>query len=291
MSFLYNRLQFDAQNIENLASLFKNKLQEIIYHTMGRKEKELTPSDLGYTGITIEELDRITRGVKRKLGQNTGINSIYPLSPMQNGMLYHQIAEKNSGAYFLQNRLTIEGELEVPLLKESFRQLSRRYDIFRTLFIHDGLDNPLQIVLEPRENQVRFSYEDITYINDEKQMQTYLETLQHRDKEKGFDLSGDMPIRLTIYKTGLQTYHIIWSFFHIIMDGWCLGIVFTEMLHYYQNLKERTPIQLQPVTPYRKYIRWLENQDKNEGMEFWQNYLEGYEQMAILPKAKGAEVR
>ncbi|MCP4153926.1 MAG: non-ribosomal peptide synthetase, partial [bacterium] len=198
MSFFYNSFQFERKNIERLASLFKFNLQEIIHHTMNRKEKEPTPSDLGYAGITIEELDRITRGVKRKLGQKTNINTIYPLSPMQNGMLFHHIAETNSNAYFQQNRLSIEGELEVPLFKESFRQLSQRYDVFRTLFIHDGLDNPLQIVLEPGEpgeNLVRFFYEDISHIDDKKQMKAYLESLQQKDKEKGFDLSGDMPIR------------------------------------------------------------------------------------------------
>ncbi|MCP4152439.1 MAG: hypothetical protein GY757_32170, partial [bacterium] len=177
-----NRLQFDDKNIERLATLFKTNIQKIIHHTMSRKEKELTPSDLGYTGITIEELHRITGTVKRRLGENIKINTMYPLSPMQNGMLFHHIAGKNSGAYFEQTLLNIGGELDTGLFRESFRILTERHEVLRTIFIHEGLDKPLQMVLEPIEtgqNQDRFLYEDISQIKDKDQMQAYLETMQN----------------------------------------------------------------------------------------------------------------
>ncbi|MCP4148758.1 MAG: amino acid adenylation domain-containing protein, partial [bacterium] len=71
-------------------------------------------------------------------------------------------------------------------------------------------------------------------------------------------------------------------------DGWCMGIIFKELMQIYTRLKGATPqtIQLEPVTPYREYIRWLEKQDNEEALEFWRDYLEGYEQTAELPKAK-----
>ncbi|MCP4146335.1 MAG: amino acid adenylation domain-containing protein, partial [bacterium] len=288
VNFLYNPLQLHSESIEHLAAGFKSNLQKIIRHTMNRKEKELTPSDLGTSDITIEELEGINRGIKRKLGEETKISGIYPLSPMQKGMLFHHAAEKETGAYFEQTTLAIEGELEIAHFKESFRQLIGRYEIFRTLFIHEGLDKPLQLVLEPHENQVRFIYKEITHIKETGHMQVHLETMRQQDKEKGFELSEEMPVRLSVFKTGAETYHIIWSFSHIIMDGWCMGIIFKELMQIYTRLKGATPqtIQLEPVTPYREYIRWLEKQDNEEALEFWRDYLEGYEQTAVLPKTK-----
>ncbi|MCP4152429.1 MAG: hypothetical protein GY757_32120, partial [bacterium] len=294
MNITYNPLQLDSKNIERLATHYKTNLQKIIHHTMNRKEKEVTPSDLGTAAITIEEFDRVTRDIKRKLGKETEINRIYPLSPMQKGMLFHYIAGKKTGAYFEQTLFSITGELEVPQLKESFKQLTERYDIFRTVFIHEGLEEPLQMVLEPGktgENPVRFLYEDITQIKGKDQKRAVLETMRQKDKEQGFELSGEMPVRITVIKTGAQSYHIIWSFFHIIMDGWCLGIVFKELLQIYHSIREGTPVQLEPVTPYEKYIRWLEGQDNEEGLEYWRKYLEGYEQIAVLPKVKPVERR
>ncbi|MCP4152276.1 MAG: non-ribosomal peptide synthetase, partial [bacterium] len=293
MSFLYNRFQFQRKNIERLATLFKTKLQEIIHHTINRKEKELTPSDLGYTGLTIEEFDRITGDVKRKFGKKTEINAMYPLTPMQNGMLYHQIAETNSNAYFEQTVINITGELNPRQFKESFGILIDRYDVFRTLFVHEGLDEPLQLVLEPGKNHIRFSYEDISQSKKKKQIQAYLETKRIEDKEKGFELSGDMPMRIALFKTGDNTYTIIWSFYHIIMDGWCMGIIFKELLHCYRHLIEGKPlpVQLEPVTPYRKYIQWLLKQDNEEALEFWQKYLQEYEQEVTLPGEKKTDER
>ncbi|MCP4150588.1 MAG: amino acid adenylation domain-containing protein, partial [bacterium] len=290
MNISYNRLQFDDKNIERLATLFKTNIQKIIHHTMSRKEKELTPSDLGYTGITIEELHRITGTVKRRLGENIKISTIYPLSPMQNGMLFHHIAGDNTGAYFEQTLFGIEGKLDVQLFKKSIDKLTERYDVLRTIFVHEGLDKPLQLVLEPGENQVRFVSEDISHIKEKHRIQAALETLRRKDKEKGFNLAqlpGEIPMRITIFKTGVQAYHILWSYSHLLMDGWCMGIIFKELMQFYYNLKEAAPpLQLEPVTPYRKYIRWLEKQDNEEAKEFWQKYLEGYEQIAELPKAK-----
>ncbi|MCP4148929.1 MAG: non-ribosomal peptide synthetase, partial [bacterium] len=153
-----------------------------------------------------------------------------------------------------------------------------------TVFIHDGLEEPLQLVMEPGRQHVRFIYEDKTQIKEKKQTRAYLETIAREDRQKGFELSGDMPMRITLIKTGEKAYTIIWSFHHIIMDGWCMGIIFKELLHSYRSLMEGKPLQLEPVTPYRKYIRWLEIQDNEEGLEYWEKYLEGYEQIATLPK-------
>ncbi|MCP4152864.1 MAG: non-ribosomal peptide synthetase, partial [bacterium] len=226
----------------------------------------------------------------------TGINRIYPLSPMQKGMHFHHVAEKNSNAYFEQTHFTISGELDVAHFKESFKQLTRRYDILRTVFIHEGLEEPLQLVLEPCDkgeagkNQVRFVYDDISHIKEKSQKQAYLETLRQKDKEEGFDLSGEMPIRLAVVKTGEQSHHILWSFYHIIMDGWCLGIIFKDLLQIYRSLKEATPLRLGQVTAYGNYIQWLEKQDSGEALEYWREYLAGYEQIAGLPGAKRSDL-
>ncbi|MCP4151527.1 MAG: non-ribosomal peptide synthetase, partial [bacterium] len=84
---------------------------------------------------------------------------------------------------------------------------------------------------------------------------------------------------------------IIWSFSHIVMDGWCIGIIFKELLHCYRRFMEGKTLQFNPITPYRKYIRWLEQQETEEGLEFWQSHLEGYEQIATLANKKKSDGR
>lgn len=79
------------------------------------------------------------------------IKDIYPLSPMQEGMLFHSILDAKSEAYFEQTVITFNEVLDVHLVQQSLQQLMNRYDIFRTIFMYKETERPLQIVLEERD--------------------------------------------------------------------------------------------------------------------------------------------
>jgi hypothetical protein len=210
------------------------------------------------------------------------IQNIYPLSPMQSGMLFHSLASKNSSAYFEQCVFEIKGEIDHVILEESFKLLVKRYDVFRTIFRFNKVKKPLQIVLRDRKAQIH--YEDVNRLNLDKEALTrFVEEFKRKDIERGFDLTRDLLIRLSLLKTGPRTFHLIFSFHHTIMDGWCLGIVYEDLIDIYVSVKRGKPVNLQPVTPYVNYIRWLEKQDTKEGLRFWREYLSGYDKQATLP--------
>jgi hypothetical protein len=96
-------------------------------------------------------------------------------------------------------------------------------------------------------------------------------------------------MRTTVLQTADSDYEVIWSFHHILMDGWCLGILFKEFLVIYNHLAENKPYELGPVTPYREYIRWLMKQDMTEPEAYWKKYLEGFVKQTGLPKKKGVK--
>ncbi len=89
-----------------------------------------------------------------------------------------------------------------------------------------------------------------------------------------------------LLQTGECEYTCIWSFHHIIMDGWCLGIVLKEFFQIYASRLRRTPLTLEPAVPYGTYIKWLMEQDKEKAASYWERYLEGFERETILPKQK-----
>jgi amino acid adenylation domain-containing protein len=152
-----------------------------------------------------------------------------------------------------------------------------RYDILRTLFYYEQVDQPLQIVLKHRAANIYF--EDIGHLNQETKNQ-YLKEFHLKDRKRGFDLSTDMLIRVSLLKTGETAYQVVWTFQHILMDGWCTGIVFKELLYVYQRLSHNQTLELAPVTKYSSYIRWLKRQDKEKGLNYWRTYLEGCEEQA-----------
>lgn len=93
-------------------------------------------------------------------------------------------------------------------------------------------------------------------------------------------------MRIALIQTGESQYSCIWTFHHIMMDGWCLSIVLKEFLHIYASYVNASPITLEPVQPYGKYIKWLMEQDKEQAVSYWDQYLSGHEQQTVLPKQK-----
>ncbi|WP_257156080.1 condensation domain-containing protein, partial [Bacillus cereus] len=106
----------------------------------------------------------------------------------------------------------------------------------------------------------------------------------NQDRERGFNLAEDALMRMIILRTEEQTYHVIWSFHHILMDGWCIPLVTHEIFETYYAIQEQREPKLSVVTLYSDYIEWLEAQDYEESSKYWNDYLEGYEGQTLLPK-------
>ena len=259
--------------------LFEKKLLEIIEHCINKGEKELTPSDYGYNSLSLDELDEILKW-KSKVGEGLEIEKIYPLSPMQEGMLFHYLSGKDSNTYFEQFSFNLIGKMDIELFNKSFNMLIERYDIFRTIFIHQRVETPKQVVLKERKSDLFF--EDISYMNDNEKLK-YIEDFKIKDRQSGFNLSKDVPMRLSVFKTASNANKIVWSFQHIIMDGWCTGIIFKEMLRIYQNLEHGETHVLPDVYQYSDYIKWLVKQDNKKAADYWEKYLDGYEELTVIP--------
>ena len=212
------------------------------------------------------------------------IKDIYMLSPMQEGMLYHSLLYSGSNAYFEQSFLSIEGSLEVKYLEESLNMLIERYDILRTVFVYENVEKPVQVVMKTRKAHIHF--EDITHLS-ELEKKAFIEEFKRADRLRGFDLRKDLPMRISVVKAGNESYNLLWSFHHIIMDGWCMGIIRKEFLAMYHSLKEGRQLNLGVVYPYSDYINWLTQQDREEAALYWKRYLRDYEERAVLPQNKG----
>ncbi|WP_181219296.1 plipastatin non-ribosomal peptide synthetase PpsC [Bacillus subtilis] len=213
--------------------------------------------------------------------QQPEIQDIYPLSFMQEGMLFHSLYDEQSRAYFEQASFTINGQLDLERFQKSMDAVFDRYDIFRTAFIYKNVAKPRQVVLKQRHCPVHV--EDISHLN-EKDKEHCTEAFKEQDKSKGFDLQTDVLMRISILKWAPDHYVCIWSHHHILMDGWCLGIVIKDFLHIYQALGKGQFPDLPPVQPYGTYIKWLMQQEREEAAEYWKKRLQHFEKASPLPK-------
>jgi amino acid adenylation domain-containing protein len=215
--------------------------------------------------------------------KKSDVKDVYFLSPMQEGMLFHYLMDKKSPAYFEQASYRIEGQLDYPIFERSFQRIVERYDVLRTIFVHKKVQRPRQVVLNRRETALH--YEDLSHLNRDEREQRVKE-FKIKDKTRGFDLEKDLLIRLAVLKITDKEYEITWSFHHIIMDGWCISILVKDTLLTYYSLKQGKTVNLPPVSQYKNYIKWLEKQDKETGINYWEHYLEHYENQAFIPRSR-----
>lgn len=278
--FFYNSKEYEAKTIEKIAVILKEKLESVIDHCVNQDEVYLSPSDLGYKQISLENFENITQNIKLNVSQDAKIQAIYPLSPMQVGMFFHTLKDEGSAAYFEQIVLNLKGDIDVFLMQTSINKIIQRYDVLRTIFMFEGLEEPLQVVLENRD--IKLEYKDFSGLNG-KEMEKSFTAFMSQDQKNRFDLFYGPLTRFILFKTGNETYRLLWSFHHILMDGWGIGIIREELREIYRSLLKNNTPNLLPVEPFVKYIDWIGNQDKEEGLDYWKTFIENYSKPSGLP--------
>ncbi|MBF0318975.1 MAG: amino acid adenylation domain-containing protein [Nitrospirae bacterium] len=209
------------------------------------------------------------------------VKNIYALTPLAAGMLYHYLYDPSSSTYFQQMCFTISGRLDLRVLEDSWNELLKRHDALRTVFVYKGVPEPLQIVL--KERRMNFKYVDLSLVNPE---ESGLERWKEEDRNSPFNLTKDTPMRVTVLRTGQDLYEVIWSFHHILMDGWCVGIIQEEFFEIYSALISGKAVTLPPAAPYGVYIKWLKKHDAAAAAQYWKERLAGYWQSTSLPWKK-----
>ncbi|WP_340387692.1 amino acid adenylation domain-containing protein [Paenibacillus sp. FSL E2-0151] len=275
----YSRKQYRKETMEAFAQRLEQSLRELITHCAGKENTELTPSDVQFKGLTITELEQIAQR-SSNLGE---IENIYSLTPMQKGMWFHSALDQQTAAYFEQTRFTMRGALDVQLFERSWMELAKRHLVLRANFVNGPAGEPLQIIYH--DKPVGFEYEELLHLQVHEK-QAYLDEKAEEDKLRGFDMEHDALVRFKILRTEEQSYHVLWSFQHILMDGWCLAQLTQELFEIYSALTSGKQPAGGKGSDYGDYIEWLEKQDDQAASGYWTAFLAGYEGQTVLPGQK-----
>ncbi|MET7018847.1 amino acid adenylation domain-containing protein [Bacillus mycoides] len=270
----YSKEEFNDESIERLLQEYLDHIKLIISHCVSKETVEVTVTDITDEEISPEELEPYQDVIGN-------IKSIYPLSPMQEGLAFHSLSESGE-AYHVSMKLKITGDLNVEILNKSFQELVARYDIFRTNFDFRNFSENMQVVYKNRVSKLQYS--DLRAVKGNKEH--YIENLIKEDRKRGFDLAKDNLIRLFVVRLDEKEFVLILSNHHIILDGWSFGIISKELFEIYNNYIMGAPKSSEKVTPYKEYIEWLKGQDKDKALRFWSEYLNGYNNHIEIPFKK-----
>ena len=206
--------------------------------------------------------------------------AIYPLSPAQQGILLYLVLAERSDAYFEQISCEIEGDLEPERLRRAWQAVVDRHPALRTFFLWERRERPLQVVT--RELEIPFTIEDWSG-RDEASQEAEFASLLARDKERGFDLARPPLLRFFVARLGERRHRFLWSFSHLLIDGWSLSRVMGEAFDNHEKLGRGEALDQTPSPPYSRYIDWIEKQEKSQAEAFWKESLAGIDGATPLP--------
>jgi amino acid adenylation domain-containing protein len=214
------------------------------------------------------------------------VKDFYPLSPMQEGMLFHSLTDPGSGVYVKQVTYALSGELNVPALEQAWQEVVKRYAILRTFFVWEDLKKPVQVV--QAEAEVKLHREDwpgVAGAELERRFAEYLEA----DRVRSFDLSQAPLMRMALIALDGDSYRLVWTWHHILIDGWSEGLLDKAVFEFYSaHCAGRKP-RLPRSRPFRDYVRWLQQQELSAAETFWRRTLTGFKRPSMLGRALSAE--
>ena len=247
-----------------MSERFRDELEELIEHCTGGVAG-VTPSDFPLAQITQPQLDGLALPVER-------LADLYPLSPMQSGMLFHSLYDPQGSAYVNQLRIGISG-LDLARFKAAWQAVFERHDTLRTGFLQG--EQPFQWVA--RSVELPFIEKDW---RQQPAQENALNELARNELAQGFDLATPPLMRLVLVRVSQDTYHFIWTRHHLLLDGWSTSRLISEVLSHYAG----QPLPRQQGR-YRDYIAWLQRRDENASATYWQNRLKPLEELTRLTAA------
>ncbi|MDP9785926.1 non-ribosomal peptide synthetase [Pseudomonas fluorescens] len=276
LSWTFSADLFNAATIQRLADDYVQELTALIAHCCDHHSGGVTPSDFPLARLTQAQLDTL-------VPHPQAIDDLYPLSPMQQGMLFHTLFEQGGGDYINQLRLDVEG-VDPQRFRAAWQTVVDAHDILRSGFFWQGdLAQPVQIV--QRRVELPFRVLDWSGHAD---LDGALQTLADEERAHGVDLTQAPLMRLVLVRTGTDRHHLIYTNHHILMDGWSSAQLLGEVLQHY-----RGDAVARSTGRYRDYIAWLQRQDAATSEAFWTPALQRLETPTrladVMPKPAQAD--
>ncbi|MDB4948389.1 MAG: tycC3 [Gemmatimonadetes bacterium] len=238
------------------------------------------PSDFPLARVTQAELDALLAAQ----GGDDAVDDLYPLTPLQQGILFHALEAPGSGLYVEQLGLTVRG-LDADAYARAWQIVVDRHTALRTAFASGMSAEPLQVVHREAEMPVeRIDWSALAA----DELRGRLDELAVEDVRRGFDLAAPPLFRLTLVRTGADEHRVLITFHHLLLDGWSAARVFGEADEAYRSLQAGERIDLPEPRPFRDYVAWLLRRDPEQAEAFWRGELAGFAEPTELGVGRGS---
>jgi amino acid adenylation domain-containing protein/non-ribosomal peptide synthase protein (TIGR01720 family) len=209
--------------------------------------------------------------------RDAAVEDVYPLTPMQQGMLFHTLLD--SGSAYVEQMSWKVTRLDVSVFRQAWGALIARHAILRsTITLQDG--QHLQAV--HRDARPKWDLIDLRGFSSEEKRRRIGDILR-ADRAREFELDRAPLLRLSLLRTAEDEHIFVFSHHHILFDGWSMPLLLDELLVLYKAARDGVSAELPVVEPFRNYVDWLARRDPAEWRDFFRETLRSFSSATRLP--------
>ncbi|GDY71383.1 hypothetical protein SAV31267_008680 [Streptomyces avermitilis] len=265
----------DEAEAVRLGRAWEQVLNGLAAHTAEPASGGRTPSDFSLLALTQHEVEQLERRIPE-------LTDVWPLSPLQEGMLFHATFEQEGpDVYQSQRLLALDGPLDAGRLRESWEALLARHAALRASFHRRESGEAVQVIAE--KTQLPWREVDLSGLA-ERDAEAEAERLAEQERAERFDLTRAPLLRLLLIRFAGARHRLVITSHHILVDGWSIPIILTEVSGLYAA-DGGDPAQLTPTASYREYLEWLGRQDVETAREAWRAELAGVDEPTLVVPA------
>ncbi|WP_435590105.1 amino acid adenylation domain-containing protein [Mycobacteroides immunogenum] len=256
----------DRMAVTRINRLWFDALAGICAHVR-RGGGGLTPSDIAPARLSQQQIDG--------LQSQFPIADVLPLTPLQQGLLFHAGIANSSGddVYAVQFDIALSGALDADRLREALQAVVVRHPHLAARFC-DQFEQPLQII--PADPVAPWRYIELSTGVDDFGIDEQIEQVCVVERAAVCDLAAQPAFRAVLIRTGEDQHRFVLTNHHIVLDGWSMPILMQEIFAGYHG------VRLSPATSYRSFVTWLSERDRDAAEVAWRKAMAGFETPVLV---------
>ncbi|UQV46661.1 amino acid adenylation domain-containing protein [Janthinobacterium lividum] len=205
-----------------------------------------------------------------------GVEDAYPLTPLQEGMLFHGMIDSARAIYHDIFKFELVFDCDLPMFEAAIAYVLQANPLLRTAFDMQRYSMPLQLVYP--EVPPRLSYVDIS-ANESREQAVLVSQAIAQIKLAPFDIAAPGLIRFAILRLATDRIVFIIDAHHVILDGWSMATVQRQVFERYQFLKQGVPMQDVFDTHGASFAAYVAQQEADQrdacSARYWQEQVRG----------------
>jgi len=213
------------------------------------------------------------------------VERIAPPDPGHEALLYQSL-RPGKGFYAQQVEFYFAGDLDETAIMRAWEQVVARHESLRSLFAMPVEGEFYRVAL--REPRAGLEYHDFSRLP-EQTAREEMATLLRLRRDQVFDVCKGPLLRAQFFRLGAHRLVMAWSFHHLLMDGWCMGILLRELFALCGAAGRSGGRQLSSPFALEDYARWRARFDERAALDYWAELLRGFAGTTGVTLVSGAD--